>query len=93
MKLVYTDDAINDLERLREFIEIQDSLAATRIANELVAKIERFPDFPEMGTPVERAPVPGSVRDMVFGKYIIRYSVHSSAIIILRIWHSLEGER
>lgn len=61
------------------------------IASELVGKIDLLPDFPNIGTPVEMAP--DSVRDMVFGKYVIRYSVHTSVIIILRVWHELEGER
>ncbi|PPK49333.1 ParE-like toxin of type II ParDE toxin-antitoxin system [Marinobacter persicus] len=67
--------------------------AAARIATELVGKIELLPDLPKMGAPVEMAPVPDSVRDMVFGKYVVRYSVHASAIIVLRVWHGLEGER
>ena len=89
MKLVYTDEAIDDLKRLREFIAEHNPTAAARIASELVGKIDLLPDFPKMGTPVEIAPVPDSVRDMVFGKYVVRYSVHASAIIILRVWHSL----
>lgn len=93
MKLVYTDEAIEDLKRLREFIAVHNPTAATRIASELVGKIELLPDFPKMGTPVEIAPVPGSIRDMIFGKYVVRYSAHASVIIILRVWHSLEGER
>jgi plasmid stabilization system protein ParE len=93
VKLVYTDEAIEDLKRLRASIAVNNSSAAAKIAIELVGKIELLPDFPKMGTPVEMAPVPDSVRDMVFGKYIVRYSVHTSAIIILRVWHSLEGER
>jgi plasmid stabilization system protein ParE len=92
VKLVYTDEAIGDLKRLREFIAVHNPGAASRIAFELVGKIELLPDFPKMGTPVEMAPVPGSVRDMVFGKYVVRYSLHTSAIIILRVWHGLEGE-
>ena len=91
MKLVYTDEAIEDLQRLREFIAIHNPSAAGRIAAELGGKIDLLPDFPKMGTPVELAP--DSVRDMVFGKYVIRYSVHASVIIILRVWHELEGER
>nr|WP_262411606.1 type II toxin-antitoxin system RelE/ParE family toxin [Halomonas utahensis] len=91
--MVYTDEAIDDLKRLREFIAVHNPSAAGRIATELVSKIELLPDFPRMGTPVELAPVPDSIRDMVFGKYIVRYSVHVSAIIILRVWHELEGER
>ncbi len=89
MKLVYTDEAIEDLKRLREFIAVHNPTAATRIASELVGKIELLPDFPKMGTPVEIAPVPGSIRDMIFGKYVVRYSAHASVIIILRVWHSL----
>lgn len=93
MKLVYTDEAIEDLKRLREFIAIHNPAAASRVAAELVGKIELLPDFPKMGTPVDLAPVPDSVCDMIFGKYVVRYSVHASAVIILRVWHALEGER
>lgn len=93
MKLVYTAEAIDDLKRLREFIADHNPSAAARIAAELVGKIELLPDFPNMGAPVEMAPVPDSVRDMVFGKYVVRYSVHATAIIVLRVWHGLEGER
>jgi len=93
VKLVYTDEAVEDLKRLREFVAVHNPSAAGRIATELVSKIELLPGFPRMGTPVEMAPVPDSIRDMVFGKYVVRYSVHVSAIIILRVWHELEGER
>lgn len=93
MKLVYSDEAILDLQRLREFIVVHNPTAAAKIAAELVGKIELLPEFPKMGLSVEMAPDTGSVRDMVFGKYIVRYSVHTSALIILRIWHGLEGGR
>lgn len=93
MKLVYTDEAIEDLKRLREFIAVHNPAAAARIPSELVGKIELLPDFPKLGVPVELAPAPESVRDIIFGKYVVRYSVHASAIIILRVWHGLEGER
>ena len=65
MKLVYTDEAVEDLKRLREFIAVHNPSAAGRIATELVSKIELLPGFPRMGTPVEMAPVPDSIRDMV----------------------------
>ncbi|MEP0000444.1 MULTISPECIES: type II toxin-antitoxin system RelE/ParE family toxin [Pseudomonadota] len=93
MKLVYTEEAIEDLKRLREFIAVHNPVAAARIAAELVGKIELLPDFPKLGVPVELAPDPESVRDIIFGKYVVRYSVHASAIIILRVWHGLEGKR
>jgi plasmid stabilization system protein ParE len=81
------------LKRIREFIAIHNPSTAARIAAELIGKIELLPNFPKLGVPVEVAPVPESVRDIVFGKSVVRYSVHASAIIVLRIWHGLEGER
>ncbi|AXS84817.1 type II toxin-antitoxin system RelE/ParE family toxin [Marinobacter sp. Arc7-DN-1] len=93
MKLVYTQEAVADLKRLREFIAVHSPSTATRIATELICKIELLPDFPKIGVPVEIAPEPESVRDIVFGKHIVRYSVHIKTIIILRVWHTLEGER
>ena len=93
MKLVYTNDAIEDLKRLREFIAVHNPTAASRIAAELIAKMELLPEFPRMGTPVQMAPIPDVIRDMVFGKYVFRYSIHTSAVIVLRVWHELESER
>lgn len=45
MNLVYTDEAIEDLKRLREFIAVHSSLVASRIAKELIEKIELSPSF------------------------------------------------
>lgn len=93
MNLVYTGEAIEDLKRLREFIAVHSPLIASRVATELIEKISLFPEFPLMGAQVKLAPVPDSIRDMVFDKYVVRYSVHSSVIIILKVWHELENER
>lgn len=90
MKLVYTEDAVADLKRLRDFVAEHDPGAANSIAHELVNRISRLTEFPGMGSPVELAPDPDSVRDMVFGKYIVRYSLHPSTLIVLRVWHQLE---
>ena len=93
MNLVYTDEAIEDLKRLREFIAVHNPSAGGNIAAELITKIELLPELPRMGSQVKLAPVPDSIRDMVFGKYVVRYSVHANTIIILRVWHELEDER
>lgn len=93
MKLIYTEDAIKDLKRLREFIAKHNPNAALRVAQELINKISLLVDFPHIGTTVKLAPSPETVRDMIFGNYIVRYSIHKETIIVLRIWHGLEGER
>lgn len=93
VKLVYTEDAVDDLKRLREFIAVHNPTAAHRVATELVDKIASLTAFPQRGVPVLLAPAPATIRDLVFSRYVIRYSVHSDTLIILRIWHQLEGER
>ena len=92
-KLVYTDEAISDLKRLRDFIKQNNPSAAQRIASTLINRMKTLQDFPQLGKPIENSPVSGSIRDMVFDQYIVRYSVHTSTVIILRIWHELENTR
>ena len=93
MKLIYSQEAVADLARLRDFIATHDPSAASRIAADLVTRINGLCAFPEIGRSVSQAPVPDSIRDFVFGKYIVRYTVHGSSLVILRIWHHYEGSR
>lgn len=90
MRLVYSEHALTDLIRLRTFIAEKDPSAAMRIADDLIARLENLTHFPELGHLVERAPKPESLRDVVFDKYLVRYSPHAEAIIILRVWHQFE---
>ncbi|TBU89243.1 type II toxin-antitoxin system RelE/ParE family toxin [Phytopseudomonas dryadis] len=90
MKLVYSEEAVADLLRLRTFIAEKDPLAAARVATELLARIENLRLFPTMGRRVEAAPDPKAIRDAIFGKYLIRYTTHSETVVILRIWHHYE---
>lgn len=92
MKLIYSADAIEDLTRLREFIEKFNPSAAGRIAAELIQRIDQLRSFPEMGRTLE-TPQPLNnkiIRDFSFGKYIVRYMCSSEAVIVLRIWHHYE---
>lgn len=91
MKLVYSEDAVTDLSRLRAFIAEKDPEAASRIASELLARIENLCKFPHIGVEVAQAPEPGALRDMMFGNYIVRYAAQQQTLIILRIWHHFES--
>ena len=84
MKLIYSQDAVDDLVRLRGFIASNDPSSTARVAADLVARINSLCTFPEMGRAVSQAPDPNSIRDFVFGKYIVRYTVHDSALVILQ---------
>ena len=93
MKLVYSQESVADLARLRDFISKNDPTAAARVAADLVTRIDGLRTFPEMGRSVSQAPDPDSIRDFIFGKYVVRYTVHGTALVVLRIWHHYETSR
>jgi len=90
VRLEYTDRAVGDLVRLRQFIEEHDPQAANRVATWLVEGIALLRDQPQLGHPVALAPDPQSIRDLVLREYIVRYAITSNRILILRIWHHRE---
>jgi len=56
MKLVYAEQAVADLVRLRGFISEKNPSAAARGAHELISRIEYLRAFPDMGRAVAQAP-------------------------------------
>lgn len=93
LRLVYTAAAVEDLVRLRAFVAEHDPGAARLIAAELIRRITPLRDAPLMGRTVEAAPDPQTIRDMVFGSYIVRYAVTARSIAVLRVWHHFERRR
>jgi plasmid stabilization system protein ParE len=93
MKLVYSPQAVADLGRLRSFIAEKDPASAARIAQEIIARIEHIRAFPGIGRNVKSTPELDSVRDAVFGSYIVRYAATNDAVIVLRIWHHYEDRK
>lgn len=90
MRLVYSVEAVADLVRVRELIAANDPASAARISEELVTRLTLVCRFPEMGKSVASAPDPEMVRDAIFGKYVVRYTIHPGSIVVLRIWHQFQ---
>ena len=90
MRLVYSEQAIGDLVRLRAFIARKNPSAAARIAAELIARMDNLSRFPELGREVNHAPDPKAVRDAIFGNDIVRYAPRAEVVIVLRIWDHYE---
>jgi len=91
MKIVYTPEAIDDLKRLREFIEVKNPQAAKKIATTLLEGIKKLKRFPLIGVEVAQAPNPEILRDLIQGDYIVRYLILNKTINILRVWHQKEN--
>jgi len=90
MKIFYTHNAIKDLKRLYDFIAKENPRAAAEVAAKLRQAIKRLLDFPMLGKEVKSNEKSASLRDLVTGKYIIRYALLKHEIHILRVWHSKE---
>ncbi|MFQ5739883.1 MAG: type II toxin-antitoxin system RelE/ParE family toxin [Acidobacteriota bacterium] len=91
MRLSYSREAVEDLERLRDFIAEKSPPAAAPIAERLIKGIEKLKTFPRLGHPVEKAPDPDRIRDVLVGDYVVRYLLLDRSALILRIWHQLEN--
>ena len=89
MKLIFSRSAVDDLIRLREFIAQHSPDAARRISERLRGAILELVNHPQMGRPVPD--LPGEIRELIFGRYVIRYEVRSKKLYILRIWHGKEN--
>ncbi len=93
-KIEWLPEAIADLARVREFIQVHNPAAASRAANRIRDAVKKLPDYPLIGRPVHDIVSP-LLRDIfiTFGQsgYWLRYTVIDDAIIIVRIWHGREN--
>ncbi len=93
IKVRYSPESIEDLQRVVEFVEVKNQFAARRIAVDLQEGVSRIKQFPEIGLPVIKAPDPEKIRDLYVGDYTVRYLITDEIIFILRIWHNKENEK
>jgi len=93
MNLRFAPEAVDDLVRLRKFIEEKNPTAAQRVANDLLLGLEKLKVYPEIGLKVERAFDPKRIRDLFIGSYTVRYLIGDGEVVVLRIWHGKENEK
>lgn len=93
MNISYTPESIDDLIRLRAFIEEKNPVATERVGSSLLSGIEKLKVFPRMGLAVGSAPDPEVIRDLYIERCTVRYMRSESELIILRIWHNKENEK
>lgn len=93
MDIEYSHDALDDLERLRLFLEEAGAPYAQEMKFDIISGLQNLQLFPRMGLPVQRSPDPDVMRDWYIGKYCVRYLIGKDTIYVLRIWHGKENER
>ncbi len=85
MRLIFSRAAVHDLVRLREFIARHNPDTAKRVSQRLRGASKGIVSNPQIGRPVPD--LPGEIRELIFGKYVVRYEVRTNSLYVLRIWH------
>lgn len=91
-QVIYTQNAIRDLQRLREFLRPKNPLAARRAAEAIVKSIQILGLQPQIGRLIED--MPDAYREWMidFGDsgYVARYYFDGERIAILAVRHQKE---
>lgn len=85
-KILFTEDALVDLEIILGYIRTDNPSAAERFGTSLLNYVELLETFPRIGVPVPRRP---GVRKILHSPVRIYYRLHEgrSLIEILHLWH------
>ncbi len=88
MRLIFSKAALDDLVRLRAFIADHNPVAAQKVSKRIRNAINSLIDAPMIGRVED---IPGEIRELIFGRYVVRYEVRGKVLYVLRIWHGKEN--
>ena len=90
-KIIFSPQALADLEEVVRHIAKDDPPAAVRIGNALIDRVEILENFPLLGAPYPKRP---GVRKLVSRPYLIFYRPRQEekSVDILRYWHGAQRE-
>ena len=90
-EVVWLPEALEDMGRLRLFLEDKSPSAAARMAKSVLEGLALLRDFSERGKPLNDGT---NHRELYLpfgaGAYVLRYRTDGNLIAIIRVWHSLE---
>ena len=90
-KIIFSPQAIADLESAVRYIAQSNPAAAVRVGKALIDRVSILESFPLTGSPFPKRP---GVRKLVSRPYIIFYRprLEENCVDILRYWHGAGGE-
>ena len=84
----WTDEAVANLDSIIKYVAEFNPSAAVRLAERLIATVDRLSEFSDRGRPAT-----GDHREMtVIWPYVIRYRVEQDRVIIVRIRHGARDD-
>jgi addiction module RelE/StbE family toxin len=93
MRIIFDEEALDDIQRIVEWIRKDNPQAAENLAERIFDKIERLsaPELSEMGRPG----LDIGTRELVEYPYIIVYEVHAdrAEIVVLSVVHGAQARK
>ena len=89
MKIHWSQEAREDVDRLGDFIAVDDPNRARQVEEMLSAAPRKLLDFPRRGSPLSQFE-PNEVREFRVGGYLPRYEISDETIEVLRFFHGRE---
>jgi addiction module RelE/StbE family toxin len=89
VKIHWSREAREDVDRLGDFIAADNPDRAREVEEMLSAAPRKLLDFPRRGSPLSQFD-PRDVREFRVGAYLLRYEVSADAIYVLRFFHARE---
>jgi toxin ParE1/3/4 len=90
-RILYTEDALVDLEIILDYIRADDPNAAKRFGNALLNHIDLLQNYPRIGAPVPNRP---DVHQILHSPVRVYYRLtdEKRLIEILHFWHAARRE-
>lgn len=89
MQLHWAIEALDDVQRLHDFIKPHNPKVAAKVVQKLVRAPQMLLEHPRIGEQLLRF-YPREIRRLLVDAYEIRYEIREDDLYILRIWHSRE---
>jgi len=91
--IVLSPDAVDDVVRLRSFLNEINPDAARRAMTAILTAIDRLDEFPELGQRTEDAEIRQIIIRFGASGYIVRYALiaETHEILVTRIWRGREA--
>jgi plasmid stabilization system protein ParE len=89
MKVLWLPAALDDVERLHDFLAAVSPQAAAAVRDQLRQAPRLLRSQPRIGRALPEF-APHEVRRLLVGSYELRYAIKDDTVTILRLWHTRE---
>jgi len=89
-----SQEARADIERVREFLDVNNPEAAKRALDTIFTALQRLEEFSQLGRPTEHPAIRQLIIPFGVSGYIARYTIRGDRnVLVLRLWHGREARQ